>query len=340
MRPPSLAGWLVVFSLVLLVYGVVAAAFLRALAVHVLVVTGAVLVFYAAVAAAYLSSASGGDRLVYALGVLHALLYVPVAFGLVGFGLIAGGVIGGVACLAGFVRGRGAGRLAIVSLVPVYVLSVVVGYALLGGSLGWLEEGLWALYAVPGAAVAPVNTFALVKTYGVGAGWLPLLLSVSYAALLLCCAWRGAAFFTLAYGVLTAVLAALALRSRVYRAASGVARRSHGYMLLGEALVAALSVHHGLLTLPGADIVAEAHSLAMGYIAGHVFIHAPLMLPPILRAPAARRYTPLPYLLLAASLAARLVGLGHLSLTLFLAALASLAYTTIRVGEWLGSGGR
>ncbi len=339
MRAPSLAGWLVVSSLVLLVYGVVAGAFLGAPVVHVLVVSGAVLVFYAAVAAAYLSSASRGDRLVYALGVLHALLYVLVVFGLVGAGLVAGGVAGLAACLAGLARGRGAGRLAAASLAPVYALSVAVGYVLLGGGVGWLGEGLWALYAVPGAAVAPVNTFALIKTYGVGAGWLPLLLSLSYAVLLVCCAWRGAGFFILAYGVLVAVLTLLALRSRVYRGAGGVARKSHQYMLVGEAFVAAFSVLHGVLVLAGAGLLVEAHTLAMGYIAGHVFIHAPLMLPPILRAPAARRYTPLPYLLLAASLAARLVGLGHLSLTLFLASLASLAYTAIRVGEWLGGGG-
>ncbi len=80
--------------------------------------------------------------------------------------------------------------------------------------------------------------------------------------------------------------------------------KTHKYFLEGHvfvAIIAAFTVALALLALEGAPITPGciAHALAIGFAGLHIMIHAPMMLPVILNIPTARRYTPLPYALLA-----------------------------------------
>ncbi len=325
-------SWLALLSLslALLAAGVLVSPSRPAL--HIRLVVTSVLVFYATVAAAYLASAAGGSRLAALLGTLHAPLYALTLLSW-RLGLLAGSAVGAAATACAALAARREGRVAAASLIPVYALGLYAGAAWrLLDPVSW---GVAALAAVPAAAVAPVNLYAVTRTYRVGPRLLPPLASIAYAAVVALLGPSALRYYAPIYGAMLLALTAMAARSRVYLSARGPARAAHRYVLLGQLFTGAAA-----LAYPAAQgLLAEAHMLAMGYIAMHVCTHAPLMIPPMLSKPSPRRYTPLPHALQAAALAARLHGPGHAAILLELLALASLLYATLPAPKPPGSAG-
>ena len=319
-------------SLAILAAGLLEAT--RGPVVHAALMTSSVLVFYSAVASAYVASAAPRSNArpymlasipLYAVSPATPLFYTLASL------VSAAGVA---------VARRSAPRVVhttLDALASVYAFGAAAGvYA----ALAHLDPyGLYTLlvYAVPAAACIPVNLHALTHTYRAGdprASMLPALalyeagVAARYALGSRLPLQAAAGY----YAALTALLATRALGSRVFRAARGPARRAHLYTAWGEYSVAGFYAAYAAL-LPRLDPILEAHMLAMGLVASHVYLHAPLMLPVILGLPASRLYNPLPQLLLAASLAERLANNG-IALHLFAASLAVLAVTTARL--WPG----
>ncbi len=298
---------------------------------HAGLVSSALLGFYGGVAVGYISSLARGSRLVEALLLAHALLYTlswlhPLAYA-------AASLLGLASTLYTMARARITVLQAGLSL----LYSCGVAVAALSWLYGRAGVVLYLAYilAVPAAAIIVVNSYALVKTYGLR---VPLTLALIPVALLeasalLLAAGSGAyrvasaAGFAV-YALLLAAMAAGVPGSRVYRGARGVARESHRYLLLGELLAIPLSL---AASLP-ADPLTLAHLVSIGYAGIHIAVHAPLMLPALLGVRAGRRYTPLPYLLVYLVLAARLLGAHPLiTTTLALGYAASLVHASFEL---------
>ena len=306
---------------------------------HAALMTSAVLVFYSAVASAYVASAAPRSR---------ARLYMPASIPLYAASPASPLIytLASLVSAAGVAEARRrAPRVAGVTLdalLSVYAFGAAAGaYAALAGLDPYSLYTL-LLYAVPAAACIPVNLHALTHTYRAGSPPASIIPALAfYEAGVAARYMLGSRLLlqaaTAYYAVLVALLASRALRSRIVRAARGPAKRAHLYTVWGEYSIAAFYAAYAAL-LPRLDPILEAHALAMGLIASHVYLHAPLMLPVILGLPASRLYNPLPQLLLAASLAARPTS-PHLALHLFAASLVVLAATTVRLWPRFKRGG-
>ncbi len=300
-----------------------------------LVGLGVVPLFYGSVAAWYVSSMLprgllwAGAPLLF----LEALLLgLPVLLpSLAGVLAAAAAALGLGVSLAAARLGARARREAALLMASAYAVALASPVLLPGSSL--LRE-LWLLYLVAVPGIVGVNVYSLFRTYSRG-GALAVGLALN-GLLAVGLAWRSLlggvgllAVFFAAYAV--AVLAGSGLGFPRLRSLRGDPRRAHAYYLLGQLGSAAASAVHAALLASGADLLTEAHSLAMGFIAFHVYTHAPLMLPTMLGLPASRLYSGVPHGLLAASLYLRLHGPAGWSGPLFLASLAALAAATIPV---------
>ena len=293
---------------------------------------GAPLSFYAGVAAAYIYSIAptAGPPLAALLAAsLAAYSLEPI---LPGFFLplhLLGSLLGLAASLLAALKGRG--RLAALGLAAVYALGSAAPVAVRG--LGYLEAVIVLLYSVPFAAIYPVNLFSLYKTYHRG-GLAPLLALVLglHAAGTLWRAWTGGAgllsLAALAYAAALLAATVPMLRRHLRQPGRGsTAWRAHLYFLEGQLAAALAALAYAVEALAGADPIAEAHLVDMGFIAVHIYIHAPLMIPIIYGLRSGKRYNPSPYLLLLAALTLRLTpGLQALAAPVFTASLAALAY--------------
>ncbi|NOZ89447.1 MAG: hypothetical protein GXO15_05930, partial [Crenarchaeota archaeon] len=255
-----------------------------------LVGLGAVPLFYGSVAAWYVSSMlprgllGAGAPLLF----LHALLLgLPVLLpGAAGVSVAAAAALGLGVSLAAARLGARARREAALLMASAYAVALASPLLLPGSPLA-RELMLLYLVAVPG--IVAVNMYSLLRTYSRGGA---LLAGMALNGLLAAgLAWRslsgGAgllAVFFAAYAAATLAGAGLGLPR--LRSLRGDPRRAHAYYLLGQLGSAAASAVHAALLASGADLVSEAHSLAMGFIAFHVYTHAPLMLPTMLGLPA------------------------------------------------------
>lgn len=93
------------------------------------------------------------------------------------------------------------------------------------------------------------------------------------------------------------------IASRIKASKNQVVRKTHQYFLAGHfyAVLTAIlaTIYTGLyLYTPTTPLECITHSLAIGFIGTHIFIHAPLMLPVILGIPTARRYNQAPFITL------------------------------------------
>ncbi|MCE4615682.1 MAG: hypothetical protein F7C09_01275 [Aeropyrum sp.] len=176
-----------------------------------------------------------------------------------------------------------------------------------------------------GAMVIVVSLFTVSRNYGVKPSrifvWTPLALNAAgLAALHLGGPWTllGVASMILYFAVLG-----------VYKAPQVLARGLSIGGPGGGALAYTSASHLAslaptLLALyPGLDLLSRLHLIYIGFIGVHIFLHAPLMLPQILRIKLSKTYTPLPTVLLAAAALAR-PWYGELSYLLVLASLAVL----------------
>ena len=293
---------------------------------------GAPLSFYAGVAAAYIYSMAPAAGLplaallaaslaAYSLEPILPRLFLPLH--------LLGSLLGLAASLLAARRGRA--RTVALGLAAVYLTGAAA--AVLVRGLGYIEAVLVLLYSVPFAAIYPVNLFSLYKTYHRGglAPLLALVLGLHAAGTL----WRAATGETLvlslaALAYAAALLAAaLPMLSRHLRqpGRGSTAWRAHLYFLEGQLVAALVAAAYAAEMLAGADPITEAHLVDMGFIAVHIYVHAPLMIPIIYGLRSGKRYNPTPYLLLLASLALRLTpSLQALAAPVFAASLAALAY--------------
>ncbi len=191
------------------------------------------------------------------------------------------------------------------------------------GLVEWML-GLGVFYA--SSMVMVVSLFTVSRNYGVDPSrplvWAPL-------------AVNAVALGILYYGGPWVLVAALSLLLyfvvlRVYRAPSLIARGLSIGGPGGGALVYMASSHTAsvaptlLLFYPGFDLLSKLHLAYIGFVGVHIFLHAPLMLPQIVRVKLAKDYTPLPTVLLSMAALARPWN-GDLAYILVVASLAVLA---------------
>ncbi len=117
--------------------------------------------------------------------------------------------------------------------------------------------------------------------------------------------------------------------SKIKEARNPIVRKTHMYFLAGHfyALLATfIAILYTVLYMsdPLSPLECITHSLALGFVGLHIYIHAPLMLPVILGIPTARRYNQSPYAALLLSLLVFCIN-RDLALVLVAASLALLA---------------
>jgi hypothetical protein len=208
----------------------------------------------------------------------------------------------------------GAARLSVGGLALSYTLAAGYTVAAHIADVPYYELMLGLVYAIPVTAIYSVTIYSLPKTYHSEprSPLVALLYAVQASGLALYIYQRhaGLALLSLALALYPAAARFNLLHEglRAAREKAGAVRLSHLYYVWGH--IAALgftvaSIASSIAYMLGPSwprLMLLVHSLALGFTACHIELHAPLMLPVILGVPSARRYNPAPYILLALSL--------------------------------------
>ena len=313
-------------SLALLSAGLVSALASKPVLHVVLAGFGSVAVFYAVVFVAYVSSLGGGRGCSSGFSVLQLALYASsllVSWPRPALSLYSVGVLAGLAAVLCVLPSTlsGPGARIVVPLLLSYLGGAAASIVLLGKQLPLVELVIVLLNAPILASAYSINLYSLYQTYRLG-GLLYSAVAVVGAHSLGVIAYASTGDQRL-MGLAAAAYAALVVRGAL---ASRPRSPAHKYFVRGQYLVALFSLGYAIALLQHYDVVKLAHILSMGLIASHIYIHAPLMLPPMMGLRHARRYWSIPYILLAASLAARLADAGLFAAVLFACSLASMIY--------------
>jgi len=289
---------------------------------------GVLLLFPHAVAVAYVASASSARTYplvgLMALSVAPAAVAPAVAVRSIGLAALLFAFVSAVSAPAAALVGAGRRRSVRLSLFMVslsYAATLaVIAYMLVAGHPRLFSQ----------AALALVIAYPVLLIYAVTVHALPATFSdePSYPAALLLLALGGAGALLVASGSLEvgaiAALSSAALyvyAARLYKVGDyrrwvesrysdkgSPAYKGMRYFLDGHLFVIVsiviLAVHTVLYIMGACNLLCLVHSYAMGFVTVHVLIHAPMMLPVILRIRHRRRYTLAP---LATALAATLL---------------------------------
>ncbi|HIH90437.1 hypothetical protein [Ignicoccus hospitalis] len=193
------------------------------------------------------------------------------------------------------------------------------------------------LLAYPFALIYAVSCQSFPKTFGEEANW-PLAFASSALSLALLAYPHPSyalGFFSPLVYLVAAKFYNLPKYYKKVKGLEGVARRAQEYFWWGHALV----IPSSFLPLLAKEPLTSLHASLLGFVALHIFIHFPMMVPIILKVPNRRRYCklPLPLALLSATVWPHQ---RHLAYALFLLAYSTLLLSTFELpGGGLAGGG-
>ncbi len=341
----------IVVSLAMLTAGLFSA-YIGELHFHMYLLGSGVLVgFVASIASAYVASAAGRMLSRMPKPLLLALAVPPLPLALSPIAALANRIIWAV-YIAAFLaptipptlwvtrQVKGSVRLSMIGVTVTKIMAIAYLIVLALASRDveeiWALLGLLAAYPIPMIYSVSINSFP--STYKMQPlGFLyPLLFALNILSLALLLSGHKLYMLLVLALALALYFPAIGFH-RVIRIIvhigklKGVPRRVHAYFLEGHfyALLA-LAYYATLVALQllntSVPIPCIIHALALGFIGAHIYVHAPLMVPVVLGVRTARRYTILPYTLLAMASASYCIN-SILVWALLLLSLALLVYT-------------